>query len=742
MKQQINIGIDGMHCAACSARVEKALSSLKGVISASVNLGLEEASIEYDDRYLKVEDIEKTIESLGYSVRESIILTENEQIQKVQIARKNMIQMWIVAIIVMVIMLLMMIPQDMASWHQTANWIIFSLTILGMCFPARKVYVSAFKAISTGGTNMDVLIAIGTIASLLVVPLSLIVKGIRAEDFSGIAAMILAFHLTGRYLETKARGQASSAIRELINLGAKTAIVLIDGEEREIPVHKLKVGDIFLVKAGAKVPADGIIIEGSANLDESIATGESLPVYRQTGDRVLGATLNLDGFIKVQTEKVGKDSFLAQVVKMVEDAQHSKVPVQLLADKIISVFVPVVLMLSVLTFFAWLLFPSFMSNISDAIRTIIPLSSANYGLAAALMAAIATLVIACPCALGLATPTALMVGSGVGAERGILIRNGEALQRMKDVKAIVFDKTGTITYGNLKLLKIMSPKLSEQEILQISFSLEQGSEHPLAKAIISEALVRNLKALPIEEFTNYSGKGISAKINGQTYYLGNLALLIEKGIKTDELSLKDNPYSYATSVFLMDNEQVLGILYLADTIRPEAFSVVNTLREMGIESILLSGDNQETTASIAKECGINKFIADALPQDKARIIKELKKEYGALAMVGDGINDAPALKQADIGIALGQGADIAIEAADIVIVPNKLELIPKAIKLSLATFQKIKQNLFWAFFYNVIAIPLAIFGALHPIIAEIAMAISSVTVVSNANLLRRELRHL
>lgn len=742
MKQQINIGIDGMHCAACSARVEKALSSLKGVISASVNLGLEEASIEYDDRYLKVEDIEKTIESLGYSVRESIILTENEQIQKVQIARKNMIQMWIVAIIVMVIMLLMMIPQDMASWHKTANWIIFSLTILGMCFPARKVYVSAFKAISTGGTNMDVLIAIGTIASLLVVPLSLIVKGIRAEDFSGIAAMILAFHLTGKYLETKARGQASSAIRELINLGAKTAIVLIDGEEREIPVHKLKVGDIFLVKAGAKVPADGIIIEGSANLDESIATGESLPVYRQTGDRVLGATLNLDGFIKVQTEKVGKDSFLAQVVKMVEDAQHSKVPVQLLADKIISVFVPVVLMLSVLTFFAWLLFPSFMSNISDAIRTIIPLSSANYGLAAALMAAIATLVIACPCALGLATPTALMVGSGVGAERGILIRNGEALQRMKDVKAIVFDKTGTITYGNLKLLKIMSPKLSEQEILQISFSLEQGSEHPLAKAIISEALVRNLKALPIEEFTNYSGKGISAKINGQTYYLGNLALLIEKGIKTDELSLKDNPYSYATSVFLMDNEQVLGILYLADTIRPEAFSVVNTLREMGIESILLSGDNQETTASIAKECGINKFIADALPQDKARIIKELKKEYGALAMVGDGINDAPALKQADIGIALGQGADIAIESADIVIVPNKLELIPKAIKLSLATFQKIKQNLFWAFFYNVIAIPLAIFGALHPIIAEIAMAISSVTVVSNANLLRRELRHL
>lgn len=350
MRQQLNLGIDGMHCAACSARVEKALSSLKGVISASVNLGLEEASLEYDDRYLKVEDIVKTIESLGYSVRESIILTEDEQIQKVQIARKNMIQMWIIAIIVMAIMLIMMASHEMPSWHKAANWIIFSLTILGMCFPARKVYISAFKAISTGGTNMDVLIAIGTIASLLVVPLSLIVNGIRADDFSGIAAMILAFHLTGRYLETKARGQASSAIRKLINLGAKTALVLIDDEEKEIPVHKLKVGDIFLVKAGAKVPADGIIIEGSANLDESIATGESLPVYRQAGDRVLGATLNLDGFIKVQAERVGKDSFLAQVVKLVEEAQNSKVPVQLLADKIISVFVPVVLTLSILTF--------------------------------------------------------------------------------------------------------------------------------------------------------------------------------------------------------------------------------------------------------------------------------------------------------------------------------------------------------------------------------------------------------
>lgn len=742
MRQQLNLGIDGMHCAACSARVEKALSSLKGVISASVNLGLEEASLEYDDRYLKVEDIVKTIESLGYSVRESIILTEDEQIQKVQIARKNMIQMWIIAIIVMAIMLIMMASHEMPSWHKAANWIIFSLTILGMCFPARKVYISAFKAISTGGTNMDVLIAIGTIASLLVVPLSLIVNGIRADDFSGIAAMILAFHLTGRYLETKARGQASSAIRKLINLGAKTALVLIDDEEKEIPVHKLKVGDIFLVKAGAKVPADGIIIEGSANLDESIATGESLPVYRQAGDRVLGATLNLDGFIKVQAERVGKDSFLAQVVKLVEEAQNSKVPVQLLADKIISVFVPVVLTLSILTFFAWLLFPSFMSNISEAIRTIIPLSSANYGLAAALMAAIATLVIACPCALGLATPTALMVGSGIGAERGILIRNGEALQRMKDVKVIVFDKTGTITYGNLKLLKIVSPKLSEQEILQIAFSLEQGSEHPLAKAIITEAQARDLQTLPIEEFTNYSGKGISAKINSQSYYLGNLALLKENGIKIDELNLKDTQYPYATSVFLTDEKQVLGILYLADTIRPEAFEVVKTLREMGIESILLSGDNQETTSAIAAECGINKFIADALPGDKAKIIKELQDEYGALAMVGDGINDAPALKQADIGIALGQGADIAIEAADIVIVPNKLELIPRAIKLSLTTFQKIRQNLFWAFFYNVIAIPLAIFGALHPIIAEIAMAISSVTVVSNANLLRRELRHL
>jgi Cu+-exporting ATPase len=742
VKQQVNLGINGMHCAACSARIEKVLSSLKGVSSASVNLVLEEAAIEFDDRNLKIEDIVKAIESLGYTVRESVVLTEDEQMQKVQTAKKNMLQMWIIAIIVMVIMLLMMVPSRMPPWHNLGNWLIFSLTVLGMFFPARRVYISAFKALSTGITNMDVLIALGTIASLLVVPLSLIVKGIRAEDFGGIAAMILAFHLTGRYLETKARGQASSAIRKLINLGAKTAIVLVDGEEKEIPVHKLNTDDIFLVKAGAKVPADGIIVEGSANLDESIATGESLPVYRQTGDRVLGATLNLDGFIKVRAEKIGKDSFLAQIIKMVEDAQNSKVPIQLLADKITSIFVPVVITLSVLTFFAWLLFPSFISNISETLRGIIPLSSANYGLSAALMAAIATLVIACPCALGLATPTALMVGSGLGAEKGILIRNGEALQRMKDVKAMVFDKTGTITYGRLRLVKIVNYKLSEREILQIAFSLEQGSEHPLAKAIISEALANNLEALPIEEFVNYSGKGISAKVEGQILYLGNLTLLREKGIKENEDSLKDTQYPYASSVFLMDEKQILGILYFADTIRPEASNVVKTLQGMGIDSILLSGDNQEATSAIAAECGINKFISDALPGDKAHIIKELQEEYGAIAMVGDGINDAPALKQADIGIALGQGADIAIEAADIVIVPNKIELIPKAIKLSLVTFQKIKQNLFWAFFYNVIAIPLAIFGALHPIIAEIAMAISSVTVVSNSNLLRRELRHL
>ncbi|HNT53013.1 MAG TPA: heavy metal translocating P-type ATPase, partial [Candidatus Syntrophosphaera sp.] len=458
------------------------------------------------------------------------------------------------------------------------------------------------------------------------------------------------------------------------------------------------------------------------------------------GDPVIGATVNLDGYFTARAEKVGRDSFLAQVIRLVQEAQHSKVPIQMLADRVTSIFVPVVLLLALATFLAWLLFPAAMGSVGGFIRGIIPLSSANTGFAAALMAAIATLVIACPCALGLATPTALMVGSGMGAERGILIRNGEALQRMKDVRAIVFDKTGTLTHGRPQLLRADEIGIPREEALRLALSLEAASEHPLAKAIVSAAREQDLAAYPLQDFANHSGRGVSGRIGGQTYWLGSRSLLEEQGIPGLQGLTPDHALKHATTVWLGNDGGALGVFYLADSLRPEAVTVVRELRELGIEPVLLSGDNQATTAAIAAQCGITRFRAQALPADKAGIIRELQAEYGAVAMAGDGINDAPALKQADIGIAMGQGTDIAIETADITILRDRIELIPQAVRLSLATFRKIRQNLFWAFFYNLIAIPLAVFGALHPVLAEIAMATSSVTVVTNANLLRRVMR--
>ncbi|MBW6514436.1 MAG: heavy metal translocating P-type ATPase [Candidatus Syntrophosphaera sp.] len=740
MKQQINIGIDGMHCAACSSAVERALAKKKGVSKANVNLALEEAYIEYDDKLLGPEDFRDTITATGYSVRQEASLGEDTQIRNMHQAARRMWMVWGIAVIVTALMLPLMLAKPMPAWHHEGVWLIFGLTLLAMLFPARGVYVSALRSVRSGSANMDVLIAMGTLASFMVTPLSLFVKGINPHDFSGIAAMILAFHLTGRYLETRARGKASEAIRKLMNLGAKTALILKDGVETEVPVHKVQVGDVFIVKPGAKIPADGVILSGSGSIDESMATGESMPASRQVGDQVIGATVNLDGYFQARAEKVGSDSFLAQVIKLVQEAQHSKVPIQLLADKVTAVFVPIVLVLALATFAAWLLFPGVMGTVGEFLRGIVPLSSANTGFAAALMAAIATLVIACPCALGLATPTALMVGSGMGAERGILIRNGEALQRMKDVRAMVFDKTGTLTHGKPRLLKAVGINTPEEKVLRVARSLEAASEHPLALAIVEAAEKKGLKPLPIKDFANHSGRGVSAVLNSRTYWLGSMELLRENGISGIEGIQTAAEFKHASRVYLANSDGVLGLFYIADSVRPEAAKVVKELRNKGIESILLSGDNEETAAAIAAQAGISRFRAKALPADKVSIIRELQAEYGTVAMVGDGINDAPALKQADIGIAMGQGTDIAIEAADITILRDKLELIPTAVELSLQTFRKIRQNLFWAFFYNLVAIPLAVFGALHPVIAEIAMATSSVTVVTNANLLRRKMK--
>jgi Cu+-exporting ATPase len=734
MQRKITLGIEGMHCASCSARAEKALSQLKGVSEANVNLALEEAYIVYDDKQLTLADFKQAIEKLGFKVKETEADKESEQIRQMQVAKKKMGLSWLITALVLLLMIPDMVLGRAIISEQMDAWLMVILSLLAMIFPARQVYLSAYKAVKSGTANMDVLIAMGTIASLLAAPLSLFIKDIVANSFAGIAAMIISFHLTGRYLEAKAKGTASEEIRKLIGLSAKTAIILDAGTEKEIPLSQLKVGDIFIVKPGAKIPTDGIVIKGNSLVDESMATGESLPVTKKPNDNVLGATINLDGYLEVQATKVGKETFLAQVIQMVSEAQHSKVPIQLLADKITAIFVPVVLCLAVIVFAVWMLFPDTMQNIASAIISVIPLQVPVKGLAAALMASIATLVIACPCALGLATPTALMVGSGIGAKKGILIRNGEALQRMRELNTMVFDKTGTLTNGIPHLIKTVCFQGTDKENRAIAASLEQASEHPLAMALVKGFELSELIAR--EDFISMPGKGVKGKINGKQYLLGNADFLQEEGITLP--SFEDETLDYATQIGLATDRELLAWFYLADTIKDNAPQVIAELKGRGIKTIMISGDQTKTAIAIAEKCGIQEVLAPVLPGDKAMKIKELQSEGLIVGMVGDGINDAPALKQADIGFAMSLGTDIAIETADITLLRNDLKLIPLAIDLSQKTFAKIKQNLFWAFFYNLIAIPLAAFGVLHPVIAEMAMAFSSVTVVTNANLLKRK----
>lgn len=742
MKQNITLSIDGMHCASCSASVEKALSKTAGIRSAHVNLPLEEAAIEFDDKKITLEQIKQVVADTGFKVRDTADAEtgaeEDIYIKAQNKALVNMLIAWGLTLIVMALMVAhMYFKIKVFPSHSIHILVMTALSLATMIIPAYHVYISAFKSVRHGSANMDVLIALGTIAAVVTGPLSLLIK---LEDFSGIAAMIIAFHLTGRYLESRAKGKASEAIRKLMNLGAKTAILLKDNEEIEIPAYKIQVDDLMVVKPGAKIPTDGVIIDGISAVDESMATGEAMPVTRKPGDMVLGATVNQEGRLIIKAQKVGKDTFLAQIVKLVKDAQHSKVPIQVLADKVTGVFVPIVLALAGLTFLMWFALPQYMRELASLFQLIVPWRIlADNALSNAIMASIAVLVIACPCALGLATPTALMVGSGIGALKGILIRNGEALQRMKDIRVMVFDKTGTLTHGKPELIKVLPINAAETEVLRLAASLETGSEHPIAKAVVKTAAEQSLKLTALHDFKAEAGKGVKAILDGKEYLLGS-ADYVSESISNALAIIKElplAPYPQATQVFLADNEKLLSCLLVADTVKNEAAEVVKELKRMGIVSIMLSGDNETVARAIAKQCGIDRVLANVLPQEKAIQIRNLQQQLGAVAMVGDGINDAPALKQADIGIAMGQGTDIAMESADITIVRSELKALITAVKLSKATFRKIKQNLFWAFFYNLIAIPLAVAGLLHPVVAEMAMATSSVTVVTNANLLRK-----
>jgi Cu+-exporting ATPase len=732
--------LEGMSCASCAQTIEKALGKTEGVKTAVVNFAAETALVEFDSHLTGLEKLKAAVAATGYEVvdRETEALEEeDEDIRKVRDARTRMWTAWGFTAPIIIWMVF-----EMFFGIVWPNRMVFDIGMILLAIPVLvwtglPTMRSAFKAIGHGKANMDVLIAMGTSVSFLTGFASLFTP---VANYAGVAAMIMSFHLTGRFIETAAKGRASQAIKKLLELGAKTARILVNGEEREVSIDEVHAGDMMVVRPGEKIPTDGVIVEGESTIDESMATGESMPVSRGPSDEVIGATVNQEGLLKVKATKVGKDTFLSQVIKMVEECQGSKVPIQEFADRVTSYFVPVVLGIAGVTFIAWLLFPNTLHPITVWASSFIPWVNPNLGVVtSAIFAMVAVLVIACPCALGLATPTVLMVGSGIGAENGILIRQGEAIQTLKDVRIIVFDKTGTITKGKPEVTDIVPSIGFEQErLLYLAATAESGSEHPLGQAVVRYAQEMGLSLGGVEKFKAVRGKGIRVELDGEELLIGSRKFIEESGIVTApvEAELSRLEGEAKTVMVVAAGGKLAGILALADTLKEDSVQAILELESMGIETGMITGDNRRTAEAIAREVGISRVLAEVLPDGKVDEIKHLQEDGSIVAMVGDGINDAPALKQANVGIAIGTGTDIAIEASDVTLVRGEISGVVSAVKLSKATFRKIKQNLFWAYFYNIIAIPAAFLGFLHPIIAEAAMATSSINVVTNANLLR------
>ena len=718
-------GLDNPHC---SMTIEKAVKAVTGVKNINLNINTHKAKVVYDaDKAAIVQ----AISDAGYKVLgEEGEETEDAEIKEMNEAKKRMWYSWIFALPIALLMLVEMLTSIKIPYID----IIFILAAIPVLFIfGWKTYVSGIKSARYLSFNMDFLIMLGTFIAFI----SGIIKFfLPIENYAAIAGMIMAFHLTGRYVEAMARGKASQEIRKLLELGAKNAVVVRAGKEIEIPISEVRVGDVMIVKPGEKIPTDGVVTKGESAVDESMVTGESIPNDKTKGSTVIGATVNQDGILYVKATKVGKDTFLANVIKLVEEAQGSKVPIQEFADKITGYFVPAVIVLAIGTFLLWLFAPLAMQNIASYF-SFLPWINFSVGtIALALFASISVLVIACPCALGLATPTALMVGSGMGAKRGILIRKGEAIQTMKEIKIVVFDKTGTITKGKPEVREIYST-VKENYLLEVSANLEKLSEHPLSKAVVAKAGLKKYKE--VKNFKILRGRGVEGKIGSKSFVIGNSRLMEERKIALVEFEKKIIEFEYQgfTTITVSENGKVIGIIGIADAVKDDSVSAIRKLNDSGYKTVMITGDNERTAKAIAKQVGIVEVIAGVLPEDKAKKVEELQKE-GMVAFAGDGVNDAPALKQSNVGIAMGTGTDIAIEAGDIVLAKGSLEGVVQAINLSKETFKKIKQNLFWAFSYNIIAVPLAVAGVLHPVVAEIAMALSSITVVTNANLLRRK----
>ena len=724
----IELKITGMHCAACVSTVERALYQAEGVKKAVVNLMLEKAHIEGE---VEIDRLIQAVQKTGYEAEliEKIGLPEDSQPDKDLIQAKNrMVFAWVPSVIMMV----WMIPKWLSGimWPNATLYIygMIVLSLVVLLLPGRNIIKSAWKSTVHLSPNMDVLIAMGSLACLVTGVLK--VFGMNIHSFAGIAGMIISFHLTGRYIELKARGRSFDAMRLLLNLGAKNARIIVGSKQKEIPVSQIKSGDIMHVLAGEKIPTDGVIIDGESTIDESITSGESTPVIKTVNDHVIGATINLDGVLKVKATKVGRDTFIAQMAKMVEEAQTTKVPIQAFADRVTAVFVPIVIVLAMVTFSFWMIAPDLMRKGAQFFLNFFPWINLDVsGTTMALFAAVAVLVIACPCALGLATPTALMVGSGKGAENGILIRSGTAIQRMSEVTTIVLDKTGTLTTGLPEVIQVkLFGEKDETDVIRMTASVEKNSTHPLAKAIVRFAEGKQIRLNDVTDVFSIPGKGMEAVLGGSKIKVGD----------REYVGYQGDFDAHGSHVFMAVDETVYGVFVLQDQIRPDSNGLVQYLNNKQYKTVMLTGDKANVAEVMANEIGIEKVFSEVMPSDKSKTVQSIQDSGEVVCMIGDGINDAPALAQADVGIAMGTGADIAVESGDIILIKGDLSKVKKAISLSNKTFRKIRQNLFWASIYNLIAIPMAIFGVLHPILAEALMAFSSINVVWNSARLRRE----
>lgn len=728
------MAIEGMTCAACAKAVERVTRKLPGVVSSDVNIATEKLKITYEPSVTDISDIKTAISKAGYKALD-IEEGKKEEVNKAEIESKNLWKRFIISIIFTVPLLYISmghmmglhLPSIIDPMVNPLNFGIIQLVlVVPVMYTGRRFYVNGFKALKLMAPNMDSLISIGTLAAVIyglfaIYQISMGNSKYAMDLYFESAATILTLITLGKYLESVSKGKTSDAIKKLMGLAPKNATIIRDGSEIVVPIDDVMVDDIVIVKPGERLPVDGEVVEGSTSIDESMLTGESIPVEKSLGSKVIGASINKNGYIKYRATKVGKDTTLSQIIKLVEEAQGSKAPIAKLADIISGYFVPAVIGLAILGAIIWAIAGK------DAIFV--------------LTIFISVLVIACPCALGLATPTAIMVGTGKGAENGVLIKSGEALENAHKINAIIFDKTGTITEGKPKVTDIITYGIDEKELLYFAATAEKGSEHPLGEAIVKRAEEDEIKLGASENFKAISGRGIEVTINEKDVYLGNLNLMMDRELPLKDVESKMESLSLEgkTPMIIAIGKEIKGIIAVADTIKPSSKKAVEVLHNMGITVAMLTGDNKNTANAIGRQVGIDKIIAEVMPEHKAEEVQKLQKQGYKVAMVGDGINDAPALVAADVGIAIGSGTDVAIESADIVLVKSDLMDVPIAIDLSKKTIRNIKENLFWAFGYNTLGIPVAMgllyaFGGplLNPMIAALAMSFSSVSVLLNA----------